>query len=251
MKSSIGFFAAMLAMLMFSLPALAQDHKDHGDHGNGGDKGGGQTQGGHPEGGQAQGGQPQGGGKGQGGHPESGQAQGGQPQGGGKGQGGGTGWGGGHIPSRGPTPYKGQPHTNNATPEHPMVQNEHHDNNNFQEKGNWDNRPHVETRGKADVWVGHDSGRGDAHYHLDHPWEHGHFRGEIGPSHIWRIEGGGPSRFWFNGFYFSIAPYDEDYCRDWDWNGDEIIIYDDPDHVGWYLAYNVRLGTYCHVMFLG
>jgi hypothetical protein len=49
----------------------------------------------------------------------------------------------------------------------------------------------------------------------------------------------------------SIAPYDVAFCDGWLWDSDDVIVYDDPDHDGWYLAYNVRLGTYVHVQYLG
>jgi hypothetical protein len=150
-------------------------------------------------------------------------------------------------PARGPAPWHGAP---KAAPAHKTedVNQQQPQHRNYSDKPGHPNVPHVDPGNK---WIGHDTGRTDANYHLAHPWEHGRFTGGFGPSHRWHLAGGGLNRFWFNGWFWSVAPADFAFCGDWDWDSDEILIYQDPDHIGWYLAYNARLGTYIHVMFMG
>lgn len=151
--------------------------------------------------------------------------------------------GGGHIPSHGPAPARasssarGQQHAA-ATENHVKVD----------KKGHPD-VPHVDARN--DQWVGHDSGRNNAHYHLDRPWTHGRFTGGFGRDHVFVLAGGNRERFWFGNFFWDVAAFDYNIVADWNWSGDQIVIYEDPDHVGWYLGYNPRLGTYAHVEYLG
>jgi hypothetical protein len=108
--------------------------------------------------------------------------------------------------------------------------------------------PHVDERGR---WIGHEGL--DRHLVLAHPWAHGRFAGGFGPRHVFRLMGGGCDRFMFGSFAFSVAPYEVGlgFCDGWLWNSDSVVIYEDPAHVGYYLAYNVRLGRYLHVEYLG
>jgi len=221
MKKLTGLLAVLL---ISSLAAFAQ-HAGAGGGQHGGGGGGGQHQGG--------GGQHQGGGGGA------------RPQ-----------VGGGHIPDRGPAPSRGSVQAQRGSAGGAGRSGGDQGRSggdqgrqSFRDQQGHPEAPHVHANG--DQWVGHDGGRNDSRYHQDHVWEHGRFGGEIGRNHIYRLEGGGRDHFRFGGFFWGVAPYDYDYTSDWLWDSDDIVIYDDPDHPGWYLAYNPRLGTYAHVQYLG
>ncbi|MFI5233692.1 MAG: hypothetical protein ACHQSE_14420 [Gemmatimonadales bacterium] len=145
--------------------------------------------------------------------------------------------GGGHIPPHGPPRTPAPPAGHKPEPM------------NYAHATGHPNAPHVDV--KTNVWIGHDRRRDEAGLHLVHPWAHGRFDGELGPSRVYRLGGGNPQRFAFGGFFFGVATVDLPYCDNWFWDGDDIVLYDDPDHPGYYLAYNVRLGTYVHVEYLG
>jgi hypothetical protein len=153
--------------------------------------------------------------------------------------------GGGHVPAHGPAPAP----ANRRAPAPPRGGQPATENRVAADSKGHPELPHVHA--KNDQWVGHNSGPNDAHYHLDQPWAHGRFGGGFGPQHVFVLAGGNRERFWFGSFYWDVAPYDYNIVVGWNWVGDQIVIYEDPDHPGWYLAYNPRLGTYAHVEYLG
>jgi hypothetical protein len=148
--------------------------------------------------------------------------------------------GGGHIPARGPT--RAPAHTTAPVAAKAAAPNYAH-------ATGHPNAPHVDARN--DSWIGHSTRGGEAGLRLEHPWAHGHFGGVFGPTHVYRLNGGSYSRFGFEGSFFSVASVDYGYTSDWMWNSDDIVLYADPDDDGYYLAYNVRTGTYVHVEYIG
>ncbi len=157
--------------------------------------------------------------------------------------------GGGHVPARGPAVAPAA----KSSPKPVAIRNQplasEPQNRMAVDRSGHPDVPHVHA--KNNQWVGHSSGRADVHYQMTQPWAHGHFAGGFGPQHVFVLGGGNRERFWFNNFYWDIAPYDYYVVANWNWSGDQVVIYEDPDHDGWYLAYNPRLGTYAHVEYLG
>ena len=139
----------------------------------------------------------------------------------------------GHVP---PAPAARADHTIPGRPE-------------VDERNRINSTPHV----SHNEWYGHDR-PDDPRFHLDQPFAHGHFA-HFGANYRYSVERMDPNlhRFWFpGGFYFEVAPWDWSLASEWCWNcGDDFVVYEDPDHPGWYLLYNVMTGAYVHVQYMG
>jgi hypothetical protein len=115
--------------------------------------------------------------------------------------------------------------------------------------GRVDTSPHV----NYDRWFGHDSPN-DPRFHLAQSWEHGHFD-HLGPAYQYQIGGidATTRRFWFTGgAFFEVPAWDWTAAEYWCWKcADDYVVYEDPDHLGWYLLYSMETGRYSHVQYLG
>ena len=114
--------------------------------------------------------------------------------------------------------------------------------------GHVNDMPHVD----HDQWFGHEQPN-DARFHQDKPFAHGRFA-HVGPTFRYRVTRIDPNlhRFWFSNGSFAVAAWDWPLCVDWCWNcGDDFALYEDQDHPGWNLLYNVHTGVYVHVQYMG
>jgi hypothetical protein len=116
--------------------------------------------------------------------------------------------------------------------------------------GHVSSMPHVNN----DRWYGHDKPN-DKHYHLDRPYEHGRFD-RFGPSYRYNIVRVDPDqhRLWLpGGYFFEVPAWEWPLASSWCWTcgGDDFVVYEDPDHPGWYLLYNLYTGRFVHVLYMG
>lgn len=115
--------------------------------------------------------------------------------------------------------------------------------------GHVNDTPHVSNN----HWYGHEPPN-DARFHLARPFEHGRFQ-HFGPTFRYNMLRVDRTRhmFWFpGGMYFQIADWDWPFFSGWCWDcGSDFVVYEDADHAGWYLIYNVHLGQYVHATYMG
>jgi hypothetical protein len=115
--------------------------------------------------------------------------------------------------------------------------------------GRLNSTPHV----SHDHWYGHDLPN-ERRFQLARPFEHGRFQ-HIGSGYRYQFARVDPGlhRLWLpGGLGFEVAAWDWPLAADWCWDcDDDFVVYDDVDHPGWYLVYNIHTGQYIHAQYMG
>ena len=115
-------------------------------------------------------------------------------------------------------------------------------------------------RGRHEGWAKHSDEDRDRHRDWDfehervivsHPFPRGRFPG-AGRSFVFRTVDFRTRRVILaDRSAWIVAPYDLELCRDWRWDRDTVVVYDDDVHPGWYVLFNTRLGSHVHVEYFG
>lgn len=100
-------------------------------------------------------------------------------------------------------------------------------------------------------WYGHATPT-DTRFQLARPFASGRFT-QVGPGHVFRAARTdlAARHVWLPGGEFEIVPSEWDVTAPWCWTCDDFVVYDDPDHAGWYMLYDTRMGEYVHAQLVG
>jgi hypothetical protein len=140
----------------------------------------------------------------------------------------------------------------------PQDRDEHHDNG--KHKG-WDKHDRYDDRhdnGKHKGWEKQEARNNYRNWDDDHDrivpgrhYPHGHYE-HVKQVFVARsIDYRTRNVILYDRSNWVVAAYDLNRCRDWQWDRDQVYVYDDDHHPGWYLLFNSRLGRYVHVEFSG
>lgn len=114
--------------------------------------------------------------------------------------------------------------------------------------------------GRHEGWAKHKDGDGDKHRHWDYDhdravpgkhYPHGHYQYVKHPYVVGTLDSRTRRVLLEDHSAWVVASYDLDRCRDWRWDRDSVVVFDDDRHAGWYLLFNARLGRYVHVEYFG
>ena len=115
-------------------------------------------------------------------------------------------------------------------------------------------------RGRHEGWAKHQDQDRNEHRSWDfehervvvgRPFPRGRFQGVGRPFVFRRVDFHARQVILADRSTWIVAPYDLELCRDWRWDRDKVVVYDDDVHSGWYVLFNTRLGRNVHVEYFG